>query len=145
MKYTQGKTGRVFILKFEHEDDFYAELNSFCIREKINAASFQFLGAIKKSNVVVGPEIDIVPPKPIWNKIDEAKEVLGIGTVFPENGIPRAHIHSVFSKKTNAFLGCIREASDVFLVVEAILTEIVNVNVCRAPDEKTGLSLISIN
>ena len=145
MKYTEGTIGRVFVIKFDHGDDFQKEITRFCKEKDIRAGQIQIIGAIKKTRVVVGPKEDVLPPEPEWKNIEEPKEVMGFGTVFWIDKDPIVHIHAVFSRHENGFIGCVRNAAEVFLVIEAIIMEINNVSVSRFYDEMTGLKLMHID
>ena len=144
MKYTPVKTGRTFVLKFDHGDDFYKEIHLFCKKEHICSGTIQFMGAIKSSNVVVGPESDTLPPEPKWKSFDTPQEVVGFGSIFLLQGEPKVHLHTVFSDDSEAFVGCIRSKTDVFIVVEAIVSELISDNVKRDLDTETGLNILTI-
>ena len=144
MKSTETSIGRVFILQFDHGDDFHNEISRFCVEKGIKAGQLQFLGAIKHSSVVVGPQSDTLPPKPEWHDFNEPQEVVGYGTIFIKNKTPSVHIHAVFSRKDKAFIGCIRKSSEVFIIIEAVLFEFMNVDIKRVFDNKTGLDIMNI-
>ncbi|MBU1864293.1 MAG: DUF296 domain-containing protein [Candidatus Omnitrophica bacterium] len=144
MKFTEGTIGRVFILKFDHGDDFQAEITNFCTEKNIRAGQVQFLGAIKKSNVVVGPKTPEIPPEPVWAEFDSPHEVVGYGTIFWKGDEPAVHMHTVFSYKDKAFLGCIRKETEVFIVIEAVIIEFSGVTITREKDPTTGLALMKI-
>ena len=105
MKYKEGKLGRVFVLKFDHEDDFQKEITGFCKKENVRCGQVQFLGAIKGSEVVVGPKEPLVPPEPMWKEFNDGREVIGYGTIFWDDEGPRVHLHTMFSRGDDAFLG----------------------------------------
>jgi len=144
MKYTKGTIGRVFILKFDDRDMFLKELDRFAKREKIKAASIIFLGALKKGSLVTGPRKPVIPPKPNKVSFKDGWEVLGIGTIFTNNLGPQIHIHGAIGKGKKTLTGCIRGASRVFLVVEAVVFELKGVRAAKSIDPKTGLNLLSI-
>jgi len=48
MKYTKGTAGRVFLVRFEDEDILIEKLGDLARKEKIQAATLIFLGALKK-------------------------------------------------------------------------------------------------
>jgi uncharacterized protein len=144
MDYTQVRIGRSFVLKFDHGEDFHAQMQLFCSRENIRAGFFHCIGAISNTTVVIGPRSKSLPPEPLTESIDAPHEVMGIGSIFLKKGHPSIHIHAVFSSKTGAFIGCIREAAEVFIVIEAHVTEFIGLAAERAHDPETGLDLLKI-
>jgi predicted DNA-binding protein with PD1-like motif len=45
MDYTQGKLGRVFVARIDHEEDLLFELEDLAVNENIRSAFFYLLGA----------------------------------------------------------------------------------------------------
>jgi len=144
MKYAPATYGRTFVLKFDHSDDFYDEIHAFCRKEKISMGTVQFIGAVKSSKVVVGPENEALPPEPKWKSFDTPHEVIGFGTIFCLKNEPKVHLHTVFSHDDGSFIGCIREKTSVFIVIEAIVSELVSDNISRQYDAETGLNILTI-
>lgn len=144
MKYTKGSIGRIFLLKFEDDDIVLDELNKFARHEKLKAATFIFLGALKKGHVVTGPKKPVIPPEPNWTKFKDGWEVMGIGTIFTNKKGPQIHIHVSMGKKDKVITGCVRKDSKVFLVVEAVVFELKGVKATKAIDPQTGLNLLKI-
>jgi predicted DNA-binding protein with PD1-like motif len=144
MKYTKGSIGRIFLLKFEDDDIVLNELDKFARREKLKAASFIFLGALKKGHIVTGPKKPVIPPEPNWKRFKDGWEVMGIGTIFTNKKGPQIHIHTSMGKKDKVITGCVRKDSKVFLVVEAVVLELKGVKATKAIDPKTGLNLLKI-
>ena len=50
MRYAKGAIGRIFLLKFDDDDIVLKELDKFAKREHLKAATFIFLGALKKGD-----------------------------------------------------------------------------------------------
>jgi predicted DNA-binding protein with PD1-like motif len=144
MKYTKGNIRRIFVLKFEDGDILIDELSKFAKHEKVRSAAFVFIGALKEGDIVTGPKKPIIPPKPNWKKFKNAWEAMGVGTIFSGNGTPQIHIHTSMGQKNRVITGCVRKSSSVFLVVEAIVFELVGVKASKRPDLKTGLNLLKI-
>jgi len=144
MKYTKGSIGRIFLLKFEDDDIVLKELDKFARHEKLNAATFIFLGALKKGHIVTGPKKPVIPPEPNWAKFKDGWEVMGIGTIFTNKKGPQIHIHTSMGKKNRVITGCVRKDSKVFLVIEAIVFELKGVKATKTVDIKTGLNLLKI-
>ena len=144
MRYTKGSIGRIFLLKFEDDDIVLSELDKFARREKLKAATFIFLGALKKGHIVTGPKKPVIPPEPNWKKFKDGWEVMGIGTIFTNKKGPQIHIHTSMGKKDRVITGCVRKDSKVFLVIEAIVFELKGVKATKTIDPRTGLNLLKI-
>ncbi len=167
MRYTKGSIGRIFLLKFDDDDIVLDELDKFARHEKLKAAVFVFLGALKKGHIVTGPKKPVIPPEPNWKKFKDGWEVMGVGTIFTgEKGMPctggalhhslrsgtgrrlvqgpQIHIHTSMGKKDKVITGCVRKDSKVFLVIEAIVFELKDVLATKDIDPQTGLNLLKI-
>ncbi len=144
MNYQIGKTGRVAVARFEDGENILESIVDIAKKEDIRRAVFYLIGGIKRGRVVVGPEEEKLPPEPVWKDIAESHEILGIGTLFPEGDEPKIHFHGAFGKKEMVKVGCLRGASETFLVIEAIITEIVGIDARRELDEASGLSLLKL-
>ena len=144
MTYKEGRIGRVFLARFEDGDDILDGLAETAKKEKIKGAVFHLIGGIKQGKTVVGPEKDALPPIPVWKHIDESHEVIATGTIFWEGDDPRIHLHGAFGKKDKVIVGCLRQSSETFLVLEAVIFEIENIDARREYDEASGLTLLKI-
>jgi len=144
MKYQTGKVGRIIIARFEDGEDILGNISHIAKKENIRSAVVYLIGGIKKGNVVVGPEKEELPPKPIWRDIQESHEVTGIGTIFCQDDEPKIHFHGGFGKRDTVHVGCLRGTSETFLVIEAIILEIEGVDAKRSFDETSGLTLLKL-
>jgi predicted DNA-binding protein with PD1-like motif len=144
MKYQVGKTGRVIIARFEDREDILGNINDVAKKEDIRNAIFFLLGGIRQGRVVVGPEKDELPPTPVWRDLKESHEVLGIGTIFWDDAGPKIHFHGAFGKKDMVKVGCLREISETFLVLEAVIIEMEGINAQRRFDPASGLTLLEV-
>lgn len=144
MIYTQGSLGRVFILKFEDKDDLLSEIKNLAKHEAIKAGTIMLLGGMRSAGIVSGPKEPIIPPEPIWLNFEDGREVVGLGTLFWKDGEPVIHIHSAVGRGKETFVGCLRKDSSVFLVVEAVITEILGVAARKIEDKKTGLVILDL-
>ena len=144
MKYTKGKIGRIFLVKFEDDDILTDKIAELAKKEKIKAGVLVFLGALKKGKLVTGPKKPVIPPKPNWVSFKDGWEVMGIGTVFINSKGPQIHIHSAMGKKQKTLIGCVRKDSKVFLVIEAVIFELNGIKATKDIDPKTGLNLLKI-
>jgi len=144
MKYQTGKTGRVIVARFEDHEDILDNITAIAKKEKIRSAVLYLVGGIRQGRVVVGPEEEELPPEPVWKEIHESHETVGIGTIFWQGDEPKIHLHGAFGKKEMVKVGCLRGASETFLVLEAIIIEIEGIDAKREPDPISGLTLLKL-
>lgn len=144
MEYTTGTIGRIFVLKFSDDDVLLQELDRFSRKEKLKSAVFVFIGSLKKGDLAAGPQKPVIPPQPNWQTFKDGWEAMGVGTIFTNKTGPQIHIHTAMGKKAKTLTGCVRKASKVFLVVEAVVFELKGVSATKAIDPKTGLNLLRV-
>ncbi|MDP3297075.1 MAG: DUF296 domain-containing protein [Thermodesulfovibrionia bacterium] len=144
MKYQVGKIGRVIVARFEDKEDVLGNLVNIAKKEKIKAGVFYIVGGMREGRIVVGPEEDKIPPKPVWKQLGESHEVVGLGTIFWEKKNPKIHFHGAFGKKDMVKMGCLREKSETFLVLETIIIEIKGIKAKREFDPVSGLTLLKL-
>ncbi|MGQ9569620.1 MAG: PPC domain-containing DNA-binding protein [Thermodesulfovibrionales bacterium] len=144
MKYQIGKVGRIIVAKFEDREEILKNIIELAKKETIKNAIIYLLGGIREGKIVVGPEKDEIPPTPIWREIKESHEVFGMGTIFWEGDTPKVHFHGAFGKRDIVKVGCLREISETFLVLEAVIIEIEEIKAIRKFDPSSGLSLLEL-
>lgn len=144
MNYQVGTPGRIVVARFNDGDDILGGLEEIARRENLRAAAFHLVGAMKGGRYVVGPEREEIPPVPVWRQLAESHEAVGFGTIFWEGDRPKVHYHGAFGKRDQVKVGCLREASEAFLVLEAVITEIVGVTARRELDEASGMVLLTL-
>ncbi|HSB32152.1 MAG TPA: DUF296 domain-containing protein [Candidatus Sulfobium mesophilum] len=144
MKYQVGRPGRVLIVRFEDRDDVLGNLVELAKKEDIRAAVVYLVGG-RQGSIVVGPEKDEFPPTPVWKTLDESHEVVGVGTIFWLDDTPKVHFHGAFGKKEMVKVGCLRENSETFLVLEAVIVEIDGVTARRQLDPVSGMVLLKLD
>lgn len=144
MKYQVGKTGRIIVARFEDKEDVLGNLVNIAKKEKIKAGIFYIVGGMREGRIVVGPEEDKIPPKPVWKQLGESHEVVGVGTIFWDKKAPKIHFHGAFGKKDMVKMGCLREKSETFLVLETIIIEIKGIKAKREFDPVSGLTLLKL-
>ncbi len=144
MNYQVGKPGRIIVAKFDDHDDVLENLGSIAKKEDIRAGVFYLVGAMREGSIVVGPETEELPPKPVWKSLGESHEVLGLGTIFWLEEEPKIHFHGAFGKKDMVKIGCLREKAETFLVLEAIIIEMEGINAVREIDPAVGMPLLKL-
>jgi hypothetical protein len=141
MQYSEGQVGRVFTVRIDDGEDFIREIRRFVTAMNISSGMIHFLGATRSAKIVTGPKELTVPPSPRGEEIFGGWELLGFATIYPGEEGPSIHIHTAAGKGIRSLAGCLREKAEVYIVVEAIITEFVGVSAKRTLDEKTGVDL----
>jgi len=144
MDYQIGRPGRVIVIRFGDGEDVLGGIAEICRQQDIRAASFNVVGGLKGGRFVVGPESEAMPPIPVWRQLQESHEAVGFGTVFWEMDQPKIHFHGAYGKHDQVKVGCLRELSQVFLVLEVVLTEILDVRIIRQRDPLSGMVLMKM-
>lgn len=144
MKYRTGSIGRVIVAKFDDGDDLLEGISRIAKDEEIRAAVFHLVGGMKRGRFVVGPEKDEFPPTPMWKELKESHEVIAIGTIFYEGDNPKIHLHGAFGKGDKISLGCLRQESETFIILEAVIMEIKGIDAKRVIDPEVGLPLLKL-
>ena len=145
MQYQTGKPGRITVARFYDGEDVLGGIAEICRKEDIRAACFNVVGGMKGGRFVTGPETEEMPPVPVWRELHESHEAVGFGTVFWDKEQPKVHFHGAYGKHDSVKAGCLREGSEVFLVLEVVLTEILDVNIIRELDPVSGMVLMKMN
>ncbi len=140
MEIQEGKIGRLIVARFDDKEDLLQCITKVLKEKNIKSGMILFIGALRKTEVVVGPKETIVPPDPMWHSFDDTKEVAGIGTIFQMDGEPKIHIHSTMGRGEKAILGCIRKDSEIFLTIEAVIIEFLDLNIERKFDDAVGFA-----
>ena len=141
MRVSQGNVGRVFVVRLDDGDRLPEALEQLAQQKKISAASVILLGGVRSAKLVVGPKKEALPPDPIIAQIQGLHEIVGLGTIFPnQQGQPILHLHASLGRDGRTITGCTRTGAEIWLVAEAIITEITNTSAHRAPEH--GLELL---
>ncbi len=144
MKYQVGETGRVVVSRFEDGENVLQGLIDIAKKENIRAGVVYLVGGLKGGRFVVGPEKEQMPPVPVWRELKESHEILGFGTIFWQGEEPKVHFHGAYGKRDEVRVGCLREASETFLVLEAVIVEMKGITAVRELDPVSGLVLLKL-
>ena len=144
MKASEGKIGRVFVIRLDDGDVVPGCIERFAWEKGVSVGHAILVGGIGSGSVVVGPRrSDGMPPEPVLLPVDGAHEVLGVGVLAPgEEGKPILHIHAALGRLGQTMTGCLRYGVETWLVGEVILYEIVGTNAARLKDEQSGFVLL---
>ena len=144
MEYTQGTLGRVFVARLEDGESVYDAAHEIAEREGLGSAAVLAVGGIRKGKVVTGPVSPTGKVVPHYEEFDDARELVGVGTVFMHEGKPSLHFHAGIGRRDTALVGCPRAGMSVYLVLEVVIIEFVGVQAERAFHEASGLNLLRI-
>jgi predicted DNA-binding protein with PD1-like motif len=141
---SEGRPGRVFVIRLEHGDVLPDCIERFAEEKGVSVGHVVLVGGIGEGEVVVGPRrSDERPPEPMLLPVDGAHEVAGVGVLAPgEDGRPILHIHAALGRSGKTTTGCLRPGVKTWLVGEAIIQEVLDANVMRVKDEESGFALL---
>jgi predicted DNA-binding protein with PD1-like motif len=146
LKASEGKIGRVFVLRLEDGDSVPECIERFAEEKGIKVGHVILIGGIGGGQVVAGPrKTEEMPPDPVLLPVDGAHEVEGLGIIAPDkDGKPVLHIHASLGRGGRTLTGCLRPGVKTWLVGEALIYEILGANVKRLPDKASGFSLMEM-
>jgi predicted DNA-binding protein with PD1-like motif len=146
MKASEGKIGRVFIIRLDDGDVVPDCIERFAEEKGIYSGHVLLVGGIGGGEVVVGPRrSDEMPPQPVFLPISGAHEVAGVGIIAPgEDGKPHLHIHASLGRSDKTLTGCLRRGVTTWLVGEAIIYEITGAKAARVQDKNSGFELLEV-
>lgn len=144
MKVSEGRIGRVFVIRLENGDVVPQCIERFAHEQGVSVAHVIMVGGIGGGQVVVGPRrSDRMPPEPMLLPVDGAHEVVGVGVLAPgEEGRPVLHVHGALGRSGATLTGCLRPGVTTWLVGEVILYEILGTTARRIKDETSGFALL---
>jgi uncharacterized protein len=144
MIYSEGKIGRVFVIRLGDDDTLPYCIEEFAAKQGIKVGQAILVGGIESGDIIVGPRRNnVMPPDPMMLPVDGVHEVLGIGVLAPDkDGKPSFHIHAALGRSGGAMVGCLRMGAKVWKVGEVVLYEILGADVARLPDKETGFELL---
>jgi len=144
MKASEGRLGRVFVIRLEDGDVLPGCIEKFAEKKGISVGHAILVGGIGEGQIVVGPRYSHkMPPEPMLLPIDGAHEVAGVGVLAPgEDGKPVLHMHAALGRSGQTMAGCLRPGVTTWMVGEVILYEILGARVARIKDKKSGFALL---
>lgn len=147
MQYQQGRLGRVYLVKVEHGDDLLQEINRLAAETGLKSAYLFMIGAIDKTDMVTGPQRCELPPQIIEQRVDEGREIVALGTIFPDqiSGKPVVHIHGSLGRGDTTFTGCLRSDTRVFVVVELLVLEVLGLTASKGTDPAILMKTLLMN
>lgn len=144
MEYTQGSLGRVFVARLHEGESIYEAVEEIAAKENIAAAAVMAVGGIRSGKVVTGPRSTTGKIVPHYEEFDDARELVGFGTVFLQEGKPSLHFHAGIGREDKALVGCPRAGMSVYLVLEVVIVELLGIDATREMDHEFGVHLLSV-
>ena len=146
MRATEGRIGRVFVIRLEDGDVVPGCIETFAAEKEVSHGHVVLVGGMGDGEIVVGPRnSSAMPPEPMLLPLDGAHEVCGVGVLAPdESGKPVLHFHAALGRAGKTTTGCLRQGVRTWLVGEAILYEILDATAVRKKDDKTGFVLLDV-
>ncbi len=148
MKYSEGRLGRVFVLRLEDGEILNDILEEFAREHGLSRALASYVGGVTgDSRVVVGPDAEREDAViPLIHTLGGIQEAFAVGTIFPdETGRPMLHMHAASGREGGATVGCTRVGMKTWLVGEVVLVEILGTQAVRKTDPATGFDLLEIS
>jgi len=146
MKASEGRMGRVFVIRLEDGDVVPDCIEDFARDKCVSVGHVIMVGGTGSGKVVVGPRVsDAMPPDPMVKRFDEAHEIMGTGILAPgEDGTHVLHMHASLGRSEDTITGCVRPGIRTWLIGEVILYEILGSDARRTVDGKTGFELLDV-
>ena len=145
MKYSEGKVGRIFVVRLEEGDKLPGVIESFAQKNNVSRGMCILVGGIRNGgNIVVGPEdTESIPVVPMIFGLKGVHEICAVGTIFPDReGKPRLHMHAALGREGKTRSGCIRPGIEVWKLGEVIVLEITESTAHRQEDVEAGFSML---
>lgn len=141
---SEGRLGRVFVLRLGDGDRIPDAIETFAKTRGIGAALVAALGGLENGQLVVGPRDGAaMPPDPMLTAITAVHEAAAVGTLFPgPDGTPRLHLHATLGRGESVRTGCARPGLDVWKIFEVVIIEITGTDLARSRDPETGFELL---
>ena len=132
------KIGRSFLLRAEHDSEIVDFLTEFAVHNKISAASFTIVGALKSAKLGC---YDQEKHRYLENWLSGPQEIACcIGNISIKENKPFTHAHAVLADQNGTTQGGHLIYGKVF-AAEIHLTELMGAKLVRKNDVVTGLSL----
>ncbi len=147
MKYTEMRSGRIFVLSLDPGEIIREEVERFSLEHKINYATVSVVGGVDKGSVlVVGPEHPVKDQiVPLTYELEAPCEVTGFGTIFPdESGKPVFHMHGSVGREGRSITGCFNKNVIAWLVTEVVITELIGKGPVRKRLGTSDLKLMTV-
>ena len=137
MRHAELTIGRTFGVTFDHGEDFFPTLSTFCNKNRVRHGYIpMFLAAFAEAAIVGACDKLDDPKAPVWSRVHLTNvEAFGCGTLAydPERDDIVPHIHTTLGEKARSATGHtshLLEATVQFLV-EMLVVEVVSPTMTR--------------
>lgn len=144
MEYTQGTLGRVFLARLSDGDSIYDAVTEIASKENVRVGAVMAMGGMRSGKVVTGPESPHGTVVPIVNEFDDARELVGFGTLVWIEDKPSLHFHGGIGNHEEVMIGCPRIAMATYLVLEVVIIELLGIEATRVMDPEYGVHVLSL-
>lgn len=144
MNVSGGSLGKVLVARLDDGEDIVACITQAAQMHGVRSAVVWLLGAARDGELVVGPRKTELPPERWAMGFSEGREVVGVGTLFPCEGEPSLHLHAATGRGDGTLTGCIQAGTRAFLVIEAVIVEVLGTGACRKPDPSGQFNLLDV-
>lgn len=141
MQYASGRPGRIFYLRLDHGEDLLSILKEFIAEHQIHSGIIHLIGAVSEGSLVTGPRETVLPPDPVWQKMNGAHELIGTAMIRTGPNGPVLHLHAAAGRGETTLTGCFRKGTEVYIVIEAVILEFEGFTIGEVFDEKIQLNL----
>jgi predicted DNA-binding protein with PD1-like motif len=130
-------TGRTFGVTFDHGDDFFPTLASFCQQNDVRHGYIpMFIAGFAEADIVGACEKIADPDAPVWSKVHlTGVEALGCGTLAydPDTDTVLPHIHTSLGEKARSAVAHTSHlvSATVQFLVEMVVVEITSPTMTR--------------
>ncbi|ATW25710.1 PPC domain-containing DNA-binding protein [Candidatus Formimonas warabiya] len=147
MQVSEGRIGRIFILRLEDDEVIPTCIEQLAQQKGIKFGWVTVIGCLEKGDVAMGPKDGGErPPQPMMIPMDGVHEMLAAGLIAPNSeGRPILHIHGAMGRAGHTLAGCLREGSSVWCYAEAVIYEINGTSGERILDQESGFVMLDLN
>ncbi|EPR39357.1 protein of unknown function DUF296 [Desulfovibrio sp. X2] len=145
MLVSEGRIGRVFVVRLEDGDRLPDALEALAAEKKLAAGVCMLLGGAREGRLVTGPlDGEAAQIRPIIESFGEVHEMAALGTIFPDaEGTPRLHMHGSFGRANATRTGCMRQGVDVWRLAECVVIEVLDADMVRKVDPAFGFEVLT--
>ena len=144
MEYSKGTLGRVFLARLQDGDSIYDAVTEIATKENVRVGAVWAMGGMRSGKVVTGPESPHGTVVPIVNEFDDARELVGFGTLVWIEDKPSLHFHGGIGNHEEVMIGCPRIAMSTYLVLEVVIIELLGIEATRIMDPEYGVHALSL-
>ena len=92
----------------------------------------------------MGPKQETPTIVPDEQPFSGPAEVLGVGTLYPDEQGPRLHLHAGLGRRDQPVIGCLRGVVPAFLILEVTVIELEGIQGRRTLDKEKGIKLLRL-